>query len=316
MCMSPRRKVMGRRLNAPQGLRPKSRIGISTTVVKCLDCGLVYSDPLPIPKSIEDHYGVEPEDYWHEGYFETKSFDDSRIKQFVPNAKTYLDIGAGIGETMRAIKDMDVWGIEPSKPFYDRALELGIRPDRLTNTTFEAADFPRMFDVISFSVVLEHLYDPSGSIEKALGWLNPGGIMYVEVPDSDYLMSKIFNLYFWLARTDFVVNLSPMHVRAQRQAARVLCRPCRPIPGCDHNCPHRHRQGPSSLDEANANGHGIDSLFAGKLIAFESYISPTYSSQQPLLRQTLIHFRPPTCKSPQLSRQTLLPSLSFPASRV
>ena len=210
--MSPRRKVMGRRLNAPQGLRPKSRIGISTTVVKCLDCGLVYSDPLPIPKSIEDHYGVEPEDYWHEGYFETKSFDDSRIKQFVPNAKTYLDIGAGIGETMRAIKDMDVWGIEPSKPFYDRALELGIRPDRLTNTTFEAADFPRMFDVISFSVVLEHLYDPSGSIEKALGWLNPGGIMYVEVPDSDYLMSKIFNLYFWLARTDFVVNLSPMHV--------------------------------------------------------------------------------------------------------
>ena len=212
MCMSPRRKVMGRRLNAPQGLRPKSRIGISTTVVRCLDCGLVYSDLLPIPKSIEDHYGVEPEDYWHEGYFETKSFDDSRIKQFVPNAKTYLDIGAGIGETMRAIKDMDVWGIEPSKPFYDRALELGIRPDRLTNTTFEAADFPRMFDVISFSVVLEHLYDPSGSIEKALGWLNPGGIMYVEVPDSDYLMSKIFNLYFWLARTDFVVNLSPMHV--------------------------------------------------------------------------------------------------------
>jgi SAM-dependent methyltransferase len=203
---------MGRRLNTAQGLRPKTRVGISTTVVKCLDCGLIYSDPLPIPENIEDHYGVPPEDYWHEEYFETRSFDESRLKQLAPHAKTFLDIGAGIGETMRSIKEMDVWGIEASKPFYDRAIELGVDPGRLIHSTFENAELSMTFDVVSFSVVLEHLYDPSASIRKALGWLNPGGIIYIEVPDSEYMLSKIFNLYFWLARTDYVVNISPMHV--------------------------------------------------------------------------------------------------------
>lgn len=216
MCGSESRKILGRRLNTSQGLRPKSRIGISVTVVRCTACGLIYSDPLPIPQSIEDHYGIDPEKYWKPEYFEpTPDHRESefvRFRRLVPNAKTLLDIGTGIGiGTIAALNaGYDAHAIEGSGTFHKVAAEkLG---GRVTHTMLEDAEFlEETFDIISFGAVLEHIYDPAESLEKVMPWLKPNGIIHVNVPSSDYLFSKIFNLYFWLARTDYVVNISPMH---------------------------------------------------------------------------------------------------------
>jgi SAM-dependent methyltransferase len=216
MCGSERRKILGRRLNTSQGLRPKQRMGISTTVVKCSDCGLIYADPLPVPESIEQHYGIPPESYWSPGYFNVSpdhfKQELRRIKTIAPDAKTFLDVGCGVGKTISACLShgLDAHGIEGSLPFYERAAER--HNGRIKYSSLEDAEYAdSSFDVISFGVVLEHLYDPSAAIEKALKWLKPEGVIHIEVPDSGYLFSKIFNLYFWLCRTDFVVNISPMH---------------------------------------------------------------------------------------------------------
>ncbi|HRH36934.1 MAG TPA: hypothetical protein PK760_01230, partial [Flavobacteriales bacterium] len=66
MCGSPSagHKVMGRRLNRSHGRNPKKLTGISTTVVRCSACKLVYSNPQPVPFDIQDHYGMPPESYW------------------------------------------------------------------------------------------------------------------------------------------------------------------------------------------------------------------------------------------------------------
>jgi SAM-dependent methyltransferase len=216
MCGSGDHKILGRRLNSPHGLNPKSRVGISTTVMKCRDCGLIFSNPLPVPANIDDHYGIDPETYWQtidfnipSGYFK-KEFQ--QMEQLAPNAQSFLDIGAGTGKTMDVAieRGYDVSGIEPSLPFYEKArARVG---DRVQHAMVEDAVFPEeSFDIISFGAVLEHLYDPAGSIEKSLKWLRPGGIIHIEVPSSDYLFSKLFNLYFWLSRTDYVGNISPMH---------------------------------------------------------------------------------------------------------
>ncbi len=219
MCGASERRVLGRRLNTPQGLRPKKRLGIATTVVRCSVCGLIYSDPLPIPQDISDHYGKQPEEYWLNHYFERKmDFFDlqlDRIKQLAPDAKTALDIGAGIGFTMQAFMraGFDAYGIEAGEHFHRYAVEKnGIPENRIFRTMLEDANFPEgTFDCVSFGAVLEHLYDPSQALSKALGWLKPDGVIHVEVPSAKALMSKVFNLYFWLARTDYVVNISPMH---------------------------------------------------------------------------------------------------------
>lgn len=65
-------KLIGRRLNNSQGFNPKNKKGIATTIFKCTNCNLIYSNPQPIPNSINDHYGVPPESYWVDSYFELK----------------------------------------------------------------------------------------------------------------------------------------------------------------------------------------------------------------------------------------------------
>lgn len=223
MCGEPadRHKVLGRRLNTSQGFRPKNKVGITTTVVKCNNCKLVYSNPLAIPLNIQDHYGMDPEEYWPPSYFHLS--DDylgnlpERLAKYIDfnsNPKS-LDIGAGIGKGMISLSRLGFtsFGIEPSNTFHEMALnKMGVSGDQLLCQTIEEADFEsEKFDFITFGAVLEHLYSPSESIEKALKWLKPGGIIQIAVPSSNWLVGKIINAAYKLRFYDFVGNLSPMH---------------------------------------------------------------------------------------------------------
>ena len=214
-------KILGKRLNKSQGKNPKQKKGITTTVVKCSECGLVYSNPQPVPFDLQDHYGVSPENYWkqeyfdvNEHYFESEIKSLKRLVNFKPGMKT-LDIGAGLGKAMIALEKegFDAYGFEPSQPFYERAIsKMKIDSQKLKLGMIEDLEYPEdSFEFISFGAVLEHLYDPSGSIQKALKWLKPNGIIHIEVPSADWLINKIANLFYKLKRTDYVANISPMH---------------------------------------------------------------------------------------------------------
>jgi hypothetical protein len=59
----------------------------------------------------------------------------------------------------------------------------GIPEDSLALAGVEDAKLPaEHFDFISFGAVLEHLQSPCQAIERAIGWLKPGGIIQAEVP--------------------------------------------------------------------------------------------------------------------------------------
>lgn len=214
-------KILGKRLNGSQGKNPKNKIGITTTIVKCTNCGLIYSNPQPVPFDIQDHYGVPPESYWKENYFTvTDNYFQGEIERLktlldFKNGMKSLDVGAGLGKQMIALSKagFDTYGFEPSKQFHERAIsKMGISSDKLKLGMIEEVEYSEnQFDFISFGAVLEHLYDPSGSILKALKWLKPNGIIHIEVPSSDWLIGKIINLFYKLKRTDYVGNLSPMH---------------------------------------------------------------------------------------------------------
>ena len=223
MCGSStdKHKILGKRLNQSQGKNSRNKIGITTTIVKCTNCGLVYSNPQPVPCDLQDHYGVPPENYWKKEYF---TVNDNYFKIEIDTAKKFidfkkgmksLDIGAGLGKAMLALTNagFDAYGFEPSQQFFERAItQMKISPDKLKLGMIENVDYPENhFDFISFGAVLEHLYDPSNSIIKALKWLKPGGIIHIEVPSSAWAINKITNLFYKLKRTDYVSNISPMH---------------------------------------------------------------------------------------------------------
>lgn len=214
-------KILGKRLNHSQGKNPSKKIGITVSIIKCKNCGLIYSNPQPIPASLQDHYGVPPEEYWkkeyfviNDQYFKNEITTLMKLQSFNKGAKA-LDIGAGLGKCMIALANagFDSYGFEPSKPFYERAIQkMGIQSEKLKLGAIEDIEYPNdHFDFITFGAVLEHLYSPSESIYKAMTWLKSGGIMHIEVPSADWLVSKLFNTFYRLTGTDYVTNLSPMH---------------------------------------------------------------------------------------------------------
>ena len=214
-------RVLGQRMNGSQGKRPTKKIGITTSVVRCRRCDLIYSNPMPVPASIDQHYGTPPEDYWNASYFEIDpEYFAGQISRFFElhpkdNELRALDVGAGIGKCMVALQaqGFDAYGFEPSEPFYQRALDkMGIDPEKLQLASVEDAQYPAAhFDFITFGAVLEHLYDPSAAILKTMEWLKPNGLLHIEVPSSAWLTNKIYNLIYRVQGLDYVGNISPMH---------------------------------------------------------------------------------------------------------
>ncbi len=214
-------KVLGQRLNQSQGFAPKKKEGISVSVKKCINCGLIYSSPQPIPSDIQDHYGIPPEEYWIPEEF---IISDHYFLKEITKAKSFLnfergmkalDVGAGLGKCMIALEKagFEAFGMEPSIPFYNRALDaMKINPERLQLGTMEEVNFPEnFFDFITYGAVFEHMYHPAKCLEKSMHWLKPGGVIQIEVPSSNWLIQKFINLYYQLRGTNYVTNLSPMH---------------------------------------------------------------------------------------------------------
>ena len=220
-CNSKEFKILGKRLNSSQGYNPQKKCGITTTIVKCENCGLIFSNPLPIPCKIEEHYGVLPENYWKPQYFEIQdNYMDGLIKwmnsiEKIEKGAKILDIGAGIGKAMVAfeLKGYDVYGIEPSLPFYERAIEkMNLKKEKIKLSMIEDCEYDEnTFDVILLTTVLEHLYEPSFILNKVLKWLKTNGLLFIEVPSSDWVVNKIINCSYRLRGKDYVGNLSPMH---------------------------------------------------------------------------------------------------------
>lgn len=214
-------KILGQRLNQSQGIRPKSKFGVTTSVMRCTSCGLIYTNPMPIPYSIQDHYGIPPEDYWKPSYFQIeKDYLAGQINTFksLQNFKAgmrALDVGTGIGKGMIALSEagFDTHGFEASKPFYEHAIKtMGIPAGKLQLGMIEDVDYESSsFDFINFGAVLEHFYNPALCVARGMKWLKSGGIMHIEIPSSDYLMSKVINTYYRFLGTRYVTNLSPMH---------------------------------------------------------------------------------------------------------
>jgi 2-polyprenyl-3-methyl-5-hydroxy-6-metoxy-1,4-benzoquinol methylase len=226
MCGSPTSSnvVLGKRLNQSQGLRPRRKVGIAITIVKCSVCGLIYANPLPIPESVQDHYGVPPHEYWNDDQLAADgNYFSSQLKlfEFLYNGSASkerlraLDIGAGTGKCMAVLSKagFQVYGVEASARFYEAAIaRTEIVPANLKIAKLEDAEFEHdYFDFITFGAVLEHLYDPSAAISKAIRWLKLDGLMHAEVPSSSWLVSKLVNLLYRTTGSDYVTNLSPMH---------------------------------------------------------------------------------------------------------
>jgi 2-polyprenyl-3-methyl-5-hydroxy-6-metoxy-1,4-benzoquinol methylase len=214
---------MGLRRNSSQGLLPFGfRSGIYMTVVRCRVCGLIFSSPRPEPVEVEQSYGVDPLNYFsekqasHKSHLPSKTFKELRslLSQF-EEPLLALDIGTGTGRNLLdlEVNGFLVTGVEASTTFYQQAL-INTRDIEvnLIHDTIENVEFAReSFHLVVMSAVLEHFYEPDKVLEKVSTILKPGGIVFIEVPNSEWILGRLLNFYHKVIFSRLVTNLSPMH---------------------------------------------------------------------------------------------------------
>lgn len=168
-------------------------------VVKCNQCGIVFTNPRPTKKEIEKfysqkYYGEENKRFW--ALFEKgiELFRDKRIKDIkkFKSGGRILDIGCGRGKMLIKLekKGWQVYGTELSERSAFFALEkLGLN---IFTGDFIKAGYPSdFFDCITMWHILEHLDDPVAVMKEVHRIIKSDGVLVIAVPNYGGLQAVI-----------------------------------------------------------------------------------------------------------------------------
>ncbi|MCF3652083.1 class I SAM-dependent methyltransferase [Synoicihabitans lomoniglobus] len=186
-----------------------SHSGLLDQVVKCKSCDSVYLNPRPkqdiIIKSYQDAIDpvfVEQNDARIATFRRSLENLERRHGFSASSHPKILDVGCAGGAFLRAASDRgyEAIGIEPSRWMVDHARnKLGVdaRQGILTANSFQN----NSFDIVSLWDVLEHLPEPSMTLDDIAQMLKPGGFLIVNYPDIGSLAARVLGgrWPFWLS---------------------------------------------------------------------------------------------------------------------
>lgn len=169
------------------GARPAFRLG-RWCVVTCTACGHGLTDPRPSPEELQALYDRDA--YYGERGMEAPEDltpHHALLDGLLPwlPGPSLLDVGAGTGGLLAAAsqRGLRVTGTEYSREAAGHAAERFGLPLRVG--AFGEGQFGRdeRFHGVTFIHVLEHLPDPAAALRLARRLLEPGGTVYVVVPN-------------------------------------------------------------------------------------------------------------------------------------
>lgn len=176
-------------------------------LVRCLECGLVYLNPRPVPEQLAELYQGDYDQYNQAIQDEKplkrldRQYGLRKRCQAILGHKSHghlLDVGCATGdflETMRTYPGWQVSGVELSATASRYARErLGL--DVRTGTLMEARFAAESFDVITLWNVIEHLTDPVAELSEMNRLLRPGGLLVFTTPSLDSLDAGLFGRYW------------------------------------------------------------------------------------------------------------------------
>lgn len=206
-----------RTLGMRGGEYQRSKRGVPLEIVQCVDCALLWPDPFPYPVNPSELYG-DPAKYFENDDEEAKVrvFREQVIRralgQLHSKKASVLDVGSGRAELLRAARAEgieDLVGLEFSPAMIEDAkTRYGIEVVPKTIEQYAETN-ERTFDLITFSAVLEHVYDPDAAMAAARKLTRPGSLVYIDVPNEPNLITAIVNAAYRLRGGKGVINLAP-----------------------------------------------------------------------------------------------------------
>ncbi len=197
-------------------------------LVKCLNCGLIYLNPQPEPKDLENHYPTE--NYYAykcekegRGIINNNKLDKWRYLRFaiinpvskiihslrseIENELAYLgpihsgmrvlDVGCGIGDKLLFYKERgaNTFGVEINYKACEEGRKRG--HNMFCGELFEAKFKDEYFDIILFHQSLEHMFSPHNILKESHRILKRGGKIWISVPNHDSFQARIFRKWFY-----------------------------------------------------------------------------------------------------------------------
>jgi len=184
----------------PQGMEAfrctSSGYGRHHAIVKCSECGLVYSNPRWDDSELMDSYEtVQDPLYLQEREGRVLTFEQHLrpLEEITgpANGRRLLDVGCYIGVFLEiaAKHGWDAWGVEPSQWAAEQAGRLGLN---VIGGTLEGANLPdESFDVVTLWDVIEHVADPIGEIRRVHRILKAGGLIVIHTMDINSLFARV-----------------------------------------------------------------------------------------------------------------------------
>lgn len=198
LCGSADRTVVG---TVGRGMTP-------LVTVLCHGCGLISHDPVPTSAELDAFYAERYRKSYKGGWTpkakhslraqRSAALRVTRLAPLVAPGARVLDVGASSGEFVYMMQALGfrACGIEPNDGYRDFGVRTyGIDVD---SRPLEPGSFGEgVFDLITLNHVFEHLADPPGALDCFRRWLAPGGLLFIEVPNTEGVRKQRANLFHY-----------------------------------------------------------------------------------------------------------------------
>ncbi len=169
-------------------------------LVRCLQCPMVYANPVPTDLASGEYYDRAAADYYLSPAKLRSDYADIRFERELRLFRKYcargtvLDVGCSSGGFLYQLKKRfgdcyDVLGTDASGPALAYAESRGLPVRR--GSFLDQALPHGSFDAITFWAVLEHLLEPARFLQHASRLLKPTGLCFVLVPNFESLATRV-----------------------------------------------------------------------------------------------------------------------------
>jgi SAM-dependent methyltransferase len=198
------------------GKYQRLNLGIETTIVRCLGCGLLYPNPFPFPVDPQRLYG-DPDQYFEHHSIQGKVTSSTELLKEISRrtrvgCPAVLDVGSGRGEFLKAARDSGLAkavGLEFSQAMVEYARSTWRIDIRRESIEDHARDNPDAYDAVVLSAVLEHVYRPDLMIAAAARLLRRNGVLYIDCPNEPNLITMTYAVIARARCSPAVINLAP-----------------------------------------------------------------------------------------------------------
>jgi SAM-dependent methyltransferase len=177
------------------------------TFVRCQSCRTIVLDPRPSDEAIPALYPESYEPYrfaelpplirWGREIVQYRKI--KALLEWTPEAATIVDVGCGSGSTLRLVrkfgpKDLRLIGWDFPGPHLDHLASAGFET---IAAPIVAENTPAQVDVFIMNQVIEHFAEPDALLAALRAALKPGGVLFIETPDTKGLDAKWFKSGYW-----------------------------------------------------------------------------------------------------------------------